>query len=120
MKLNNQSNVYWYSKIKSIMNGIDEKNNLKYSIIKAVGKASMVDDTNPTKKKILNQSVTIFAIGGLACYVESELDLNDEIFTMGKFITKKRKRGGAFFNEQCIEADAIFKADWLKFYSGRE
>lgn len=116
MKINTNANVYWHGQIQSIYNSIDPKNNLKYSVLKCSGKCSVVDSLNPDKPHIMRQTLTVFAVGGMSCYVESELDVANNIFIVGKMVTKQQKTGGVYRSQLCLQAEEIYKCDWLKFY----
>ena len=115
MKINTSLYNY-HGIIKDMYYGIDEVNSQKYCVIKAYGKCEVDDPTKTNGKRLMKQDMTIFTRSGLALYAESELDKGDKIMVVGKLITTSKSRRGIFYYEQCIQAEEVYKNDWLKYY----
>lgn len=112
----NNGKYNYHGVVKTIYNGVDATNNLKYAVIKAYGRCEVDDPTKDSGKRMMKQDMTIFCRSGLACYVESEIDEGDKILVVGQIITKQKSKGNVFYYEQCIQAEEVYKNEWVKYY----
>lgn len=113
--INLEHNLYYHGKIKDIKVGIGTSGN-KWAIIKLEGKygeRSVYDESSITTH---NQILDVYAISGLANYVESELDVDDPIFVVGYLKYRKVRANGVYFHKLTCQAEYIYKEDCLKFY----
>lgn len=116
MIINTSTNVYWVGTIKNIYTDKMKSNNMDYSVLKCYGRCSVEDSSKAGGVHVMKQDLTIFAMSGLSLYVESELEIGDEVFIVGRIVSKQKCKGSVFYYEQCIQAEQIYKAEWQKYY----
>lgn len=115
LAVNNAPNIYWHGQIKNIKSGVSQQG-LRWAILECYGKCSMRDTLNPEGTLSHYQSMDVYAVSGLADYVEAELYNGDSIFVVGYAIAKRAKAGPKNFFKLCCQAEYIYKEDCLKFY----
>lgn len=113
--VNNQPNIYWHGRIRKIITGVSSIG-MRWAILECQGKCSMRDTLDPTNIISHSQTMDVYAVSGLADYVEAELEVGDPIFVVGYAISKKSKAGQTHFHKLCCQADYIYKEECLKFY----
>lgn len=112
MIINQGSNEYHHLKVNEIIDNSEQDK--PYLIIKANGKTMMRDSTCKSGYKINPYSIRVYVRGMLMYYVLSEIDINDLIFVIGRTSTYKVNK---FYNPRTLEAEAIYKEDWIKYYN---
>lgn len=113
---NTSDNIYFHCKVERIQRVITD-NGFEFVEIKVQGRTSYKDELSPEKEmKYRSNTMTAYAVGSLGDYAEAELMPKDDIFIVGKLVTKFRKRGTVNYPEQVIHAEYIYKEEWMKFY----
>ena len=103
-------------RIRKIYNGVKEENCFKYAVINGIAHGEVKAKTKGEDNKYFKQDMTIFADGGLADYVESELNEGDKILVLGQLRTNKKCLKGVYYPAQEIQASEIYKDEWSKYY----
>lgn len=103
-------------KVRKIYNGIKEDNCFKYAVINGLASGVIRAKSSTEEDKYFKQEMTIFADGGLADYVESELNEGDKILVLGQLRTNKKCLKGVYYPAQEIQASEIYKDEWSKYY----
>ena len=112
----NRDSYCYHGTAKSIYHGQDDETGQKFCVIKAYGRCEVPDESKESGRRLVKQDMTIFARGGLAIYIESEIDEGDKLMFVGKIVTRQKKKGSTFYYEQCIQAEEIYKNEWEKYY----
>lgn len=107
------SNEYHHLTIKEIKDY--SYSQTPYLYISCAGKILRRDMSTEKGYRLEGYSVGVIAKKGLIHYVLSELDTHDDIFVIGKTTDFRRKTGGIY---RCIEAQCIYKEDWMQYYKG--
>lgn len=103
-------------RVRKIYNGVKEDNCFKYAVINGISSGMLKPKSKDETERYFKQEMTIFADGGLADFVESELNEGDKILVLGQLRTNKKCLKGIFYPAQEIQADEIYKDEWSKYY----
>lgn len=107
------SNVYLPLTIKQI-NDYDGK---KY--IKCSGSTYHRDLKTPSGWKVYQFGITVKVEGFLTDYVDYELCPEDRIFVVGHLEDTTYAKNGIILRHVLLNAESIYKADYLKYFSGK-
>lgn len=112
MIISQGSNEYHHIQITDIVDLSSSENPIV--IIKGYGKIMMRDSNSRTGYKIVRYYVRVYVRGMMMHYVNSELDIKDLVFVVGRSNMCKPTK---YSEVRMVDADYIYKEDWVKFYN---
>lgn len=106
------ANEYHHLKVTEIKDYTDGEHPLV--ILKGEGRVMMRDSRARNGYKVNAYYTRVYIKGMLMYYVLSEIDEGDLVFVVGRSNMCKPNK---YNNVRMVDAEAIYKEDWIKYYN---
>lgn len=115
MYVSQGSNEYHHLTVKSIREQ-ESKSGTECTILICDGKTFNRNTKSSTGHMITPYEIRVYVLGMLRNYVEAEIDIGNNIFVIGRSAVRTRKQGTSFWSQRVLEAECIYKEDWMRYY----